>query len=156
MIKLLIEKLDRHNKLDDTVLVLVTDHYTYGFDEDYVTNIKNTNNIYLLQNTPFVIWNKNIASKQIDLMVDTADILPTLFNMFGINYNPNYYSGEDIFSKGRDNFVYFDTNVFYDGNIFYDGNGLSNDYINETLIKIKNKININDKIINSNYFKTIN
>jgi len=156
MIKLLIEKLDKNNKLDDTVLVLVTDHYTYGFDEDYVTDIKNTNNIYLLQNTPFVIWNKNIDSKQIDLMVDTADILPTLFNMFGINYNPNYYSGEDIFSKDRDNFVYFDTNVFYDGNIFYDGNSLSNDYINEKLKKIKNKININDKIINSNYFKTIN
>lgn len=158
MLRLLIEKLEEKQILDNTVLVLVTDHYTYGYDEEYVEYIKNTDNKYLLQNTPFIIWNNGIEGKDIDLMVDTADILPTIFNMFGIKYNPNYYSGEDIFASNRDNFVYFENNVFYDGNIFYDESYIpsSNEqYINEVLLKIKNKININDKIIISDYFKNV-
>lgn len=154
MIRLLIEKLEEKNILDDTVLVFVTDHYTYGYDEEYVKMIKNTDNEYLLQNTPFVIWSNDIEGKTVDLMVDTADILPTLLNMFGIEYNPNYYIGEDIFSKDRDNFVYFAADIFYDGNIFYDENSnLENDYANEILLKIKNKIELNDRLIISDYFK---
>ena len=158
MLRLLIERLEEKQILDNTVLVLVTDHYTYGYDEEYVEYIKNTDNKYLLQNTPFIIWNNNIEAKSIDLMVDTADILPTIFNMFGIKYNPNYYSGEDIFASNRDNFVYFENNVFYDGDIFYDESYIpyNNEiYINDTLLKIKDKININDKIIISDYFKNV-
>lgn len=159
MLRILIEKLEHKGILDDTVLVLVTDHYTYGYNEDYVKYIKKTDNNYLLQNTPFVIWNNSITNKEFTQMVDTADILPTLFNLFGIEYNPNYYSGEDIFSQQRDNFVYFDNNIFYDGKIFYDENYIptnNEEYINETLRKIKDKININDKLIISNYFKKVN
>jgi len=155
MLRILIEKLELSGKLDDTVLVLVTDHYTYGYNEEDVKKYKNESNNYLLQNTPFVIWSNDIEHKEVDLLVDTADILPTLFNMFDIDYNPNYYSGEDIFSNDRDNFVYFNNEVFYDGKIFYDDNFVdgNKEYIKNVLSKIENKIRINDKLIISDYFK---
>lgn len=158
MLRILIEKLDKNNKLDDTVLVLVTDHYTYGFDEEYVKKIKNTGNNYLLQNTPFVIWSKDIEHKKIEALVDTADILPTIFNMFGIDYNPNYYSGEDILSSNRDNFIYFTNDIFYDGNMFYDNNYVpieNKEYVQKILSKIENKISVNDKLIISDYFSKV-
>lgn len=87
--------------------------------------------------------------------MDTADILPTLLNMLGISYNPNYYMGTDVFSEYHENFVYFANDIFYDGNLFYDGSIMDMeqaDYINEILATIKTKINLNNQMIISDYF----
>lgn len=113
-IKALIEKLEKHDILDDTVLVLVSDHYVYGYsDADYVALRKNVlNDQKELQNTPFIIWTKNMESKTIDKILDTADILPTVLNMLGIAYNPNKYMGTDVFSDHADDFVWFSDGSF--------------------------------------------
>lgn len=157
MLRLLVERLEEDGLLEDTVLVLVSDHYAYSFeDQDYIKEYKGTDNSYLLQNVPFVIWNKNLKHKEIDTLMDTADILPTLLNMMDIEYNPNYYSGTDVFSEKHENFVYFSTDVFYDGKTIYDGTAIDPekvDYVNEIVATIKTKIDLNNKFIISDYFK---
>jgi len=157
MLRLLIERLDNDGLLEDTVLVLVTDHYAYSFEDlYYMKKYKGTDNTYLLQNVPFIIWNKDLKHEEIDTIMDTADILPTLLNMMGIKYNPNYYSGTDVFSENHENFVYFSSDVFYDGKTLYDGTNIETeniDYANKIIAKIKTKIDLNNKIIISNYFK---
>ena len=88
--------------------------------------------------------------------MDTADILPTLFNMLGISYHPSYYVGTDIFSENHENFVYFSNDVFYDGKTLYDSNaGVENATVDvdETMKKIKTKIELNNNFIISDYFK---
>ena len=149
MLRLLIERLKEDNKLDNTVLVLATDHYAYGYQ--YVNKIKNTNNKYLIQNTPLIIWNNNIKHEDIDTLADTSDILPTILNMFDIEYDPNLYVGEDIFSNNRDNYVYFDEDVYYDGKKLYDTNNRSTN--KEIYNNIKEKIAYNKNLIKSNYLK---
>lgn len=157
MLRVLIERLESDGLLDDTVLVLVSDHYAYSYgDQDYIKEYKKTDNSYLLQNVPLVIWSKDIKHKEIDTLMDTADILPTLLNMMDIEYNPNYYSGTDVFSKNHENFVYFSSDVFYDGKTLYDGTSINNDnieYVNEIVATIKNKIDLNNKFILSDYFR---
>ncbi len=105
----LIETLEEKNLLENTVLVLVSDHYVYGYsDSAYVAAKKNVlNDRKELQNTPFIIWSKEMEPKKIETIVDTADILPTMLNLLGIEYNPNYYMGTDIFSDHHDDFVWF-------------------------------------------------
>jgi len=154
-IKLLIEKLKEDNLLEDTILVLYTDHYTYGYsDTSKWTNIKDTK---LSQNTTFVIWNPNIEHKNIDIYNDTADIPPTLFNMFGIDYNPNIYMGTDIFSNNHENFVYFNDYTWITKDLYYTGQKEKNtDYIKEISTKVNNKIKINEKMITSNFYKYYN
>jgi phosphoglycerol transferase MdoB-like AlkP superfamily enzyme len=149
MISLLIERLDKDNKLDDTVLVLASDHYMYGYSG--LSNIKQEKNQYLLQKTPFIIWNKNIKHENIDKLVDTADILPTILNMFNIDYDSRFYVGEDVFSDNRDNYVYFDNDVYYDGKNLYDIDNKSSNQ--EIYTKIRNKIDFNKYLIDSNYLK---
>ena len=149
MIRLLIEELEKKQILDNTVLVLVSDHYMYGYSK--IEKIKNTNNPYLLQNTPLVIWNNNIEYKDIDIPVDTADILPTILNLFGINYNPNLYVGEDTFTKTRNNYIYFSEDIYYENNIIYDKT--TNPGNMEIYKDIKETIKFNNNLINSNYLK---
>ena len=110
MIRLLIKKLNEEKKLDDTVLIFTTDHYIYGYS--YISDLRKESNVYKLQNTPFIIWSKNIEHKDIDILLDSADILPTIFNMFDISYDPNLYIGEDVFSKNRKNYVYFNEETY--------------------------------------------
>lgn len=157
MLRILIERLESDGLLEDTVLVLVTDHYTYGYgNQDYIKEYKNTDNTYLLQNVPLVIWNSELKHEDIDTIMDTADILPTLLNMLDIEYNPNYYSGTDVFSENHENFVYFSSDIFYDGEIFYDGTTIDKEkeeYINDVLSTIHTKIKLNNNFIISDYFR---
>lgn len=152
-IKLLIEELEKDNLLDNTVLVLYTDHYTYGYsDSSKWTNIKDTK---LSQNTTFVIWNPNIVHKNIDIYNDTVDIPPTLFNMFGIEYNPNIYMGTDIFSKHHEEFVYFNDYTWLTKDLYYTGK-TETDTIKEISKKVNKKIQINEKMITSNFYNYYN
>ena len=91
----LLDELEERDLLDDTVIVLVSDHYVYGYsDSDYVAAKKGViNDRKELQNTPFVIWSEDIEAEEVDTILDTADILPTLLNMLGIDYDPLNYMG---------------------------------------------------------------
>lgn len=149
MIKLLLEKLEQENIIDNTVLVFVTDHYLYGYS--YIEQIKNETNEYLIQNTPFIVWSNNTQHKNIDTLVDTADILPTILNMFNIEYDPNLYIGEDAFRENRKNYIYFNEDTYYDGKKLYD---INNNSDNTTIYKeIKETIKFNNNMISVNYLK---
>ena len=144
-LKILLEKLESTGLIDNTVLVLVADHYSYGYsDSEYVANKKGVNNDpKSLQNTPVIIWSKDIEHKNINTIMDTADILPTLLNMLGIEYNPMNYIGEDVFSEYHDNFIWFS-----DGSVF------SNDNSNNKSYLAKANLNIikNRNILLTNYY----
>ena len=151
-LKLLIEKLKQDKLLDDTIIVVYTDHYAYGYsDTSKWTNIKDTK---LSQNTTFAIWNPNINPEKVNTYCDTADIPVTLFNMFGIDYNPNLYIGTDIFSNYHEEFVYFNDYTWLTKDIYFTGKTNSNiTYIKNTSIKVNKKIQINEKMITSDFYK---
>ena len=146
-IKTLIEKLDDAKKLDDTVIVLVADHYVYGYsDTEYVALKKDViNDNKELQNTPFIIWSSDLESMEVDSILDTADILPTMLNLLGIEYDPNMYMGTDVFSNNHDHFVWF-----HDGTYIKDKySTLSNEAI---LTKTNYNICKNKSILLTNYY----
>lgn len=148
-IKILLERLEKDNYLDNTIIVIYTDHYSYGYSKIY--DVKNTNDKNLIQKTPLVIWEKGIEHQNIKTLIDTADIPVTLFNMFGIKYNPKLYMGTDVFSSYHENFVYFADYSWFDGE-YYSIDGLENEYT-KSISKIVNEKNtINGKIILSDYY----
>lgn len=146
-LNILLEKLEDEGKLDDVVLVLASDHYSYGYsDIDYVAQKKETiNDRKDLQKTPFVIWSKDLQHHDIDTILDTADILPTLFNLLGVEYDPKYYMGEDVFSNNHDDFVWFSDGTYIKSKECL----LSNEAI---LTKINYNISKNKAILLTNYY----
>ena len=146
-LKILLDTLEKKGLLDDTVIVLASDHYVYGYsDSDYVAEQKNVvNSRKTLQKTPLIIWSKGITHKNVDTILDTTDILPSLLNMLGIKYNPNNYMGDDVFSSYHDKFVWFSDGSF----ITSDDNELSRSdmYAKSNLNIIKNR-----NILLTNYY----
>lgn len=146
-LKILLDKLEKTGRIDDVVIVLATDHYVYGYsDPNYVALMKDTiNDRKQLQKTPLVIWANGIKHENVDTIMDTADVLPTLLNMLEIDYNPNSYLGSDVFSKTHDNFVWF-----ADGTYIADKNcKLSHEAI---LTKVNYNISKNKSILLTNYY----
>ena len=106
----LLKELEEEGKLEDTVLVLFGDHYPYALSRDEFQSIAkydiNTNQE--MDRTPFIIYNKGTEPEKINKVTTPMDYAPTILNLFGINYDPRYYMGHDIFSKYEDYAVFPD------------------------------------------------
>ncbi len=154
-IRLLLKRLNQDKKLDDTVLVFVTDHQAYGYS--LLNEVKGTKDANLITNVPFVIWNNDTKGKQVSTILDTADILPILANMFSLNYSPVYSTGTDVFSKEHENYVFFKGGSWYDGNINYkpgETKYAKEDaaYVEKITKQVNTKIEINNLILDSDYY----
>ncbi|MGI6509231.1 MAG: LTA synthase family protein [Erysipelotrichaceae bacterium] len=121
MLKYLIEKLEAAGKLEDTVFAMNCDHYPYGLPdaalaELYGLEAKNIRaNIELYKNQ-FILWS---SSMEKPIVVDTPmaayDIVPTLANLFGIEYESKVITGTDVFSN-KENIVIINTLTGNGGN----------------------------------------
>lgn len=110
-LKLLLEKLEAAGKLDDTVIALFCDHYPYGLTTKQINSVLDYDVTVNgeVDRTPMIIYNSGVTSQQITKYTSIIDLLPTLLNMFNLDYDPRLYLGNDVFSD------YSDRTVFADG-----------------------------------------
>lgn len=159
MVELLLEKLKEKQLYDNTVIVVFTDHYLYTLeDKTILDNYKETNN-NLINKTPFFIWSSSTNKKDINHVTSQLNILPTTLNLFGIDYNPNNYIGEDALSNKYSGIVFFNDYSWYDGNVYVEGglvtNGkkISSEKLEEKNYYISYITKKNDLALKYNYFK---
>lgn len=152
----LLKRLEEDGMLDDTVIVMYTDHQAYLYDYT-LEDLKMFNKVddeFNIKQLPFIIYSTDIKSKKIDTLFNDIDMVPTIFNLFGIDYDENSYVGRDIFSSNHDNVIMFNDGSWYDGNIYSLNDGIDrNDvYYKEVSDKVMNRIRLNDMLINTNYY----
>lgn len=160
MIELLLQNLKDKELLDNTAIVIFTDHYLYTLnDKTILDKYKETSN-NLINNTPFFIWTNDIKPTKIKEPTSQLNILPTILNLFGIEtYNPNNYIGADALNPDYDGIVFFSDYSWYDGNVYVkDGEVINNKNISYDKLEEKNYyINYitkkNDLALKFNYFK---
>ena len=101
----LMEQLENAGIADDTVIVLSSDHYPYSMVEgntDYYNELSGMNDsekdTSRFRNS-LILW---CGSMEEPILVDTPcssiDIVPTLCNLFALDYDSRLYSGRDIFA----------------------------------------------------------
>lgn len=159
MMELLLKKLTELNLIDDTVIVVFTDHYLYTVeDKTILDKYKNTSN-NLINKTPFFIWQNNMKRTNIKEVTSQLNILPTTLNLFGINYNANYYIGSDALSQNYKGIVFFSDYSWYDGNIYVENGVIANnksssqEYLDEKNYYIHYLTKKNDLALKYNVFK---
>lgn len=160
-IKLLLENLEQRGKLDNTVLAIFSDHYLYTLeDKSLLDKFKTTDN-NLINKTPFIIYNNGNIKENIKDVNSQLDILPTLLNLFGIDYYTNFYLGQDILSNNYIPIVYFSDGSWYNGSTYvYNGENIigkkiSKNNINKMNDYVKSKMNLNNAVLKSNYFEIV-
>ncbi len=113
----LIEQLELAGKLDNTVICLSADHYPYCMTEEEYEELAGkdlSQDLDLFRNS-LILWN---AAMEEPVVVDKAccsvDILPTLLNLFGFDYDSRMYAGRDIFSDGEGLVIFNDKSFVTD------------------------------------------
>jgi len=159
MMGLLLQSLEDNGLAKDTVVVVFTDHYLYTLnDKSILEPYKNTEN-NLINNTPFFIWSKGMKQKQIDKVNSQIDILPTVLNMMGAEFNDEWYVGKDIMDENYTGYVFFSDYSWYDGvNYVENGTVVNNSsadqqYIVDVNTYINDLIQKNDLTLKYDYFK---
>ncbi len=138
MFKQLLNALTARGELENTVIIGMTDHYTYGYknlEELYKHSGVNSN--LLLEKTPCFIWSVDGPSVQVDKTLSTADFLPTVLNLLGVD-SPYNYLGQDAFDPNYQGYA-----LFPDGSWICDGVAWQNGKI---LMNEKNRTVTNTEI----------
>ena len=161
MVELLLQKLEDNELMDNTAIVVFTDHYLYTLsDQTILDKYKDTSN-NLINHTPFYIYNNGETKKTIKDVTSQLNILPTILNLFDIEYNPNYYIGENALSNEYNGLVFFSDYSWYDGNVYVSGGEVVNNgkISDEDLEMMNYYVNYlerkNDLTLKCDYFKKI-
>lgn len=146
----LLEELESSGKLEDTVIMLFADHYPYGLsDESFASIAKyDTTSNGNTDRTPFIIYNPSLEPKKFDDYTTFINILPTLANLFDLDYDPRVYGGVDLLSDSYEGIVVFADGSWRTDVAYYDATKGKINYIGDTKYTDEEIININNKVKN--------
>ena len=123
-IGMIIEKLKNNNLFDDTIIVLYGDHNAYYDDISYLIYNSVGGQYYkpYIFKTPLIISNSKLTeaykeknnisdedSAHIEKFVSTYNIVPTLLDLLGFEFNSNLYLGTSAFMEEN----YHLDNIFF-------------------------------------------
>lgn len=102
----LLEQLEDAGIADDTVICLTADHYPYALvtdTVDYYQELSGTQDSELdisrYRNT-LLLWCGSMTEPvRVDTPCSAIDIVPTLSNLFGLEYDSRLLSGRDVFAQ---------------------------------------------------------
>ncbi len=163
-LELLINRLEENDILDDTVIVLQADHYPYGLGDENVEKLMGHSlDSVELHHTNLIIWNSKVKTQKIDKVCMNIDVLPTVYNLFGLDYDSRLFMGKDIFSSTEGLAILKDRSwvtsqgtYYASSNKFVPNNkDVNPNYVNNMNQIVNNRLNISKRIIESNYYKLL-
>lgn len=163
----LINSLKEKGKLDDTVIVISADHYPYGLAinemKERATYINDEK--FDIHKNNLIIWNSQIKTPiKIDKYASSLDILPTVLNLLGVEYDSRLLMGTDILSNSEGLVIFNDRSWITKYGKYDAIKGKFTEYINleekqkyidEINEIVKNKFNASRLILETNYYKYI-
>lgn len=161
-LKLLISKLEESNILKDTIIVLLADHYPYGLSLKEMNEISSyeRDDLFEINHNSLVIWNPNLKTIKIDKVGMPIDVLPTIYNLFGIDYDSRLYAGNDLLSPNEGLVILGNRSWITDSGKYssidntYSGND-DISYVKNINNIVANKIAFSKSIITSDGYKYI-
>ncbi len=99
----LLNELENAGILDNTLIAISSDHYPYGLDDITIEELsgQSVDNQFDLYKNDFIIYTPDMEATKIDTLGSSLDILPTLSNLLGLNYDSRLLVGRDIFSDAE-------------------------------------------------------
>ena len=162
----LLNKLEADGKLDDTVIVLSADHYPYGLTTDQISEVMNIEDSkFDIHKNNLVIWSSTMKEQiEINKYGESLDILPTVLNLFGIDFDSRLLMGRDLLSNSDGLVIFNDRSWITDKGKYnastkvftpFNNEQVDEDYIESINTKVYNKFVISKNILETNYYKYV-
>lgn len=113
----LINRLSEAGKLEDTVIVISGDHYPYGLTLEEINELSTyeRDDNFEKYHMPFLIWSGSMKEPiKVEKVGSSLDILPTVLNLFGIEYDSRLLIGRDILSNASPLVIFSDRSFITD------------------------------------------
>ncbi len=113
----LLEQLEAAGQLENTVICLSADHYPYGMTQEQYEELagRNLSQDMETYRNSLILWNAAMEEPVVvDKVCGSMDLLPTLLNLFGFDYDARMYAGRDIFSDQEGMVVFLDRSFVTD------------------------------------------
>ena len=113
----LLDRLEEAGKLDNTLIVLAGDHYPYRLDNSSVKKMlgKLPDENFEKFHSTCIMWFNGLSEPIIcDEPCCNVDILPTVLNLLGIEYDSRMLSGVDVFSDSPHVAMLYNRNIITD------------------------------------------
>lgn len=171
----LLEELENKGIADDTVIVISPDHFPYGLtksdaygtDRDYLPELFGydpANEIERDHNS-LIIWCGSLEKQapiKVSEPVYSVDILPTLLNLFDLEYDSRLLAGRDVFSDALPLVIWPDYSWISDKGYYLsetdmftpkEGAFISDEYVQNMQIIVSNKMNFSFLALEEDYYR---
>lgn len=175
----LVSQLEEAGIAENTVICLTSDHYPYGLeagdtwgnDSNYLPELygcqENEIDKFVQDQNAWILWSGCLESdlaylaKEIDEPVYSLDILPTLSNLFGVEYDSRLLVGRDVFSDEEPLVIWSDYswktkkaayNAVNGRVAWTDGEEPSDEYLEKMKAVVKNKFTLSRMTLNYDYW----
>ena len=171
----LVSQLEAKGIADDTVICISTDHFPYGLDSDaklgnmpYLSELYgyNVENYFQRDHSRLILWSGCLEDMD-PIVVDTPtfslDIVPTLSNLFGTEFDSRLMPGRDVFSEAPA--LVFNSNYDWktEYGTYYSSSGkfvpkddsvtIPEDYVKTIKAIVRNKMNYCSGVLDTDYFR---
>lgn len=164
-VKLLIERLNEAGKLDDTVIMISADHYPYGLNLDEINELSKfeREEQFSIHKMPFLLWNSEMEKPiKVEKYAESLDVLPTILNLFAIDYDSRLLMGRDILSDSEGLVIFSDRSFITSKGKYnsktrkftsFDGSEVDKEYIEGVSSIIFNKYKNSKLILEKDYYR---
>ena len=145
----LVTSLEEANKLDDTLIIISSDHTPYYISDSEMSSLSSVdrNNKFDRNRGSLIIYNSTLKEhKQINKYAMNIDVLPTVLNMLDIKYDSRLLIGKDIMAENSEGIAILpDRSWVTEMGSYNTENGTFNNYTNKIdekyITKITNDVN---------------
>ena len=161
----LVQRLEEAGIADKTCIVLTNDHYPYGLTEEEYNELagQTLDTKFEKFRNSFICYVPGLSQNiVVDEYCSTEDILPTLLNLFGAEYDSRLLAGTDVLSSGVHAAILsnrsFLTKAFrYDAGTetvlpAKEGIVISDELLQAYRQYVDNKFKLSSNIVNSDYY----
>lgn len=113
----LLSRLEQAGKLEDTVIVISGDHYPYGLTLGEINELSTfeRDDKFEKFRMPFLIWSGSMKGTiKVEKIGSSLDVLPTVLNLFGAEFDSRLLMGRDILSDSDPIVIFSDRSFITD------------------------------------------
>lgn len=163
----ILQELEEKGKLEDTVIVISGDHFPYGLTLDQINELSTyeRDDTFEKYHMPLLIWSGSMKEPvKVEKLGSSLDILPTVLNLFGVEYDSRLLMGRDLLSDAEAIVIFSDRSFITNkgkynsitGEFFAnDGVEIDENYIKQINEIIYKKFEMSRLILENDYYRKV-
>lgn len=159
----LMRELEEAGKADSTMIVLSTDHYPYGLPDECYDELAghSVDPVFEKYQNSFICYLPNMQAVEVEKYCSSIDILPTVLNLLGVQYDSRLLPGKDVLSESEGIAILADQsfltaelsyNAATGTAVRYDGAAVDQEKLRQLINDVANRFTLSNAILDNDYY----